>query len=299
MATVTVTVGEFSITRIGEMLTPGFDPAFLFPSYDPTLLAQHPQLATPSFFDAATGKVMSSMQSWLVRGRGIVMLVDTGCGNDKVRSAPAFQRFHKLKLPYLETLAAAGVRPGDVTHVFNTHLHVDHVGWNTRLDGERWVPTFPNARYVWGRLETDHWLDPSRGLRAQPEAAEVIEDSIRPIHQAGVVDFVEDGDTFLPDMTVRLAPGHTVGQLELWLRPNGEAAVFSADVLHQPMQIYRPDWNSRFCELQTEAVSTRKRLLADAAREQAIIFPSHFGAPHAGRVARDGDGYAFLPLAAI
>lgn len=295
----TVTVGDFTITRIEEMLPPGFDPAFLFPRYDPGVLARHPQLASASFFDAASGKVMSSMQSWLIRGRGVVMLVDTGCGNDKVRSAPAFKRFHKLRLPFLQTLAAAGVRPSDVTHVFNTHLHVDHVGWNTRLDGDRWVPTFETARYIWGRVETDHWLDPQRGLRVQPEAAEVIEDSIRPIHDAGIVDFVEDGASILPGMTVRAAPGHTVGQLELWLRSNGEAAVFSADVLHQPMQVYRPDWNSCFCELQSEAVDTRRRLLADATREYAIVFPSHFGAPHAGRIAREGEGYAFAPLSQI
>ena len=294
-----VGVGAFSVARIEEMLTPGFDPAFLFPAYDETILSDHPLLRDPRYFHAATGKLMSSMQSWLVRGPGVVMLVDTGCGNGKVRSAPAFQRFHKLNLPYLDTLAAAGVQPEDVTHVFNTHLHVDHVGWNTRLEDGRWLPCFPNARYVWGRVETDHWLDPTQGLRMQPEAAEVVEDSIRPILEAGLVQQIEDGEEFLPGMRVRLAPGHTVGQLEMWLRSNGECAVFTADILHQPMQIYRPAWNSRFCELPDAAIATRARLLADAADQHAIIFPSHFGAPHAGRIGRGEAGYDFQPLATV
>ena len=143
-------IGRFTVTRIEEMLTPGFDPAFLFPDYDASVLTAHPLLASAAFFDAPTGRLMSSMQSWLVRGDGHVILVDTGCGNGKTRSAPAFRRFHDLNLPFLERLAAAGVQPGDVTHVVNTHLHVDHVGWNTQLRDGVWTPTFPNARYVWG-----------------------------------------------------------------------------------------------------------------------------------------------------
>ncbi|MFZ4531253.1 MAG: MBL fold metallo-hydrolase, partial [Alsobacter sp.] len=280
-------------------LTPGFDPAFLFPDYDAAILTAHPLLASASFFDAPSGRLMSSMQSWLVLGEGHVILVDTGCGNGKTRSAPAFRRFHDLNLPFLERLAAAGVQPSDVTHVVNTHLHVDHVGWNTELRDGVWTPTFPNARYVWGRLETEHWLDPARGLAAQPEAAEVLADSVRPVIEAGRVTLLDDGDTVVPGMRVRHAPGHTAGQLEVWLESDGQSAVFSADVLHQPMQVYRPAWNSRFCELQDAARITRDRLLADAAARDALVFPSHFGAPHAGRIARGAEGYRFVPLAEV
>jgi len=292
-------IGRFTVTRIEEMLTPGFDPAFLFPDYDASVLTAHPLLASAAFFDAPTGRLMSSMQSWLVRGDGHVILVDAGCGNGKTRSAPAFRRFHDLDLPFLERLAAAGVQPGDVTHVVNTHLHVDHVGWNTELRDGVWTPTFPNARYVWGRLETEHWLDPARGLAAQPEAAEVLADSVRPVIAAGRVTLLDDGDTVVPGMRVRHAPGHTAGQLEVWLESDGHSAVFSADVLHQPMQVYRPAWNSRFCELPEVARVIRDRLLADAAARNAVVFPSHFGAPHAGRIARDAEGYHFVPLAEV
>jgi glyoxylase-like metal-dependent hydrolase (beta-lactamase superfamily II) len=291
-----VRIGAFEVSRVEEMLTPGFDPAFLFRDWDAAILSEHPLLATPSFFDPASGRLMSSMQSWLVRIDDDVILIDTGCGNGKTRSAPAFSRFHDLHLPYLDNLAARGVRPEDVTYVINTHLHVDHVGWNTRRDGNAWAPTFPNARYVWGRVETEHWLDPAGGLAMQPEAAEVIDDSVRPILEAGLVDLVDAGQSIRPGLTFRAAPGHTVGQLQVWLESEGGTGIFTADCLHQPIQIYRPKWNSRFCELPEAAVATRAALLEEAAERDAVIFPSHFGAPHAGRVTRRPGGYAFAPL---
>ena len=151
-------IGRFTVTRIEEMLTPGFDPAFLFPDYDAAILTAHPLLASAAFLDAPSGRLMSSMQSWLVRGEGHVILVDTGCGNGKTRSAPAFRRFHDLNLPFLERLAAAGVQPSDVTHVVNTHLHVDHVGWNTELRGGNWTPTFPGAPVWFPRPIYQDWV---------------------------------------------------------------------------------------------------------------------------------------------
>lgn len=288
------------MTRIEEMLTPGFDPAFLFPAFDARLLEEEPQLAGTNFRDAATGKVMSSMHTWLVRLGGDVILIDTGCGNHKSRSTPAFKRFDRLNLPYLERLAAAGVTPDDVTLVVNTHLHIDHVGWNTMLKDGAWIPTFANARFVWGRVETEHWVLSDRGLKSQPEAAETLADSVMPIWERGLVDLIEDGQVVRPGLSMHLAAGHTTGQMQARLADGGEAAIFTADVLHQPMQIYRPEWNSRFCELQEVAVATRKALLADAARSGAIICPAHFGAPHAGRIAiaDTSSGYRFVPLEA-
>jgi glyoxylase-like metal-dependent hydrolase (beta-lactamase superfamily II) len=135
-----VRLGAFTITRIEEMLTPGFDPAFLFPDFDAAVFAEDEQLAAAQFRDRASGKLMSSMQSWLVRDGTNVILIDTGCGNGKTREFRAFRRFHQLDLPYLETLAAAGVKPAEVTHVINGKP----TSWDTRSP-RRSSPGFPDA----------------------------------------------------------------------------------------------------------------------------------------------------------
>ncbi len=289
-------LGDVTVCRVGEMLSPGFDPAFLFPAFDPAVFDEDPQLRGPAFWDAATGRLMSSMQSWLVRTGRETVLIDTGCGNGKVRTEPAFRRFHDLSLPYLETLQAAGARPEDVTMVINTHLHVDHVGWNTRLQDGRWVPAFPNARYLIGRREWAHWQDPAGGPALQPEGVAAIEDSVQPVWDAGLVDLIDDGDEVAPGMVARAAPGHTAGQLAVSLRSAGESGLFTADVFHQPMQIVRPDWNSRYCEVPDAAIATRRRILAEAAAAGTVLFPSHPGAPHAGRVRQIPEGLRFAPL---
>jgi len=292
----TTRIGAMQVHRVEEMLTPGFDPAFLFPNYDPAVLIEHPELAAPAFFHAATGRLMSSMHSWLLRLGSEVIIIDTGCGNDKIRENAAFARFSGLKLPYLERLAAYGVQPEDVTMVINTHLHVDHVGWNTRLVEGRWVPTFPRARYLIGRHELEHWRDPQGGPLVHPWCVPVIADSVDPVIAAGLVELIDDGDTILPGLTVQAVPGHTAGQLAIWLQSEGQHGVFTADVFHQPMQIARPDWNSCFCEVPDAAIVTRRRLFETAAERQAVLFPSHTGAPHAGRVVRAGVGFAFVPV---
>lgn len=289
-------IGDVEVLRVEEMLTPGFDPGFLFPDYDPEVLEQHPQLAQPNFFDAASGKLMSSMHSWMLRVGKHVILIDTACGNDKVRSHPAFARFHMLHRPYLERLAECGVQPEHVTLVVNTHLHVDHVGWNTRLEGDEWVPTFPNARYIMGRSELAHWRDPEGGLKVHPMGAEVLVDSVNPVIDAGLVDLIDYEEEFLPGISVQALNGHTAGQMAVRVKSGGQSALFTGDAFHQPMQVYRPDWSSRFCERPEVANATRRALFEQAAETNALLFPAHAGVPHAGHVVRKGESFSFVPL---
>lgn len=291
-------VGSATITRIEEVLERGFRPSFLFPGFDPALFETHPQLAEPNFYDAERDCLMSSIHSWLLRIDGKTILVDTCSGNGKTRALPLFQRFHMLDFPWLANLAAAGVTPEDVDFVFCTHLHIDHVGWNTRHDGDAWVPTFPNARYLFGRREYDHWVG-GPGPQIFPENVAVIEDSVAPVVAAGLVTFVGDGDEILPGLTVEAAPGHTNGHLSLkYTSPEGSFIV-TGDCLHQPIQIYVPELNSCFCENPEAARRTRRGLLDWCADTAALLLPIHFGPPHAGFVRRDGVGYRFEPVSPV
>lgn len=289
-------IGEARITRVEEVLERGFKPSFLFPDLDrDALFERHPQLAQANFYDAEQDRLMSSIHSWLIRIGGKIVLVDTCSGNGKTRALPLFARFHMLDFPYLDNLAAAGVRPEEVDYVFCTHLHIDHVGWNTRRDGEAWVPTFPNARYLFGRTEYDHWVG-GNGPAIFPENVAVIEDSVMPVVAAGLVQLVDDGDEILPGLTVQRAPGHTEGHMALkYTSPDGSFIV-TGDCMHQPIQIYAPEINSCFCEKPEEARRTRRAILDWCADEGALLMPIHFGWPHAGFVRRDGAGYRFEPI---
>lgn len=288
------TVESATVTRVEEVLEQGFLPSFLFPGFDPAVLDEHPQLKQPNFFHAGSGKVISSIHSWLVRLGGKTILIDTCSGNGKARALPLLKRFNMLSFPFLDNLAAAGVRPEDVDLVICTHLHVDHVGWNTRAEDGRFVPTFPKARYLFGREEYRHWTD-GPGPSIFPENVPVIEDSVLPVVEAGLVDFVDAGDTIMPGLTVEAVPGHTATQLAVRCELPEGAFICTADVLHQPLQIYHPELNSCFCEDGEAARATRRRVLDYCAESGALLLPMHFGPPHAGHVVRNGSGYRFEP----
>jgi glyoxylase-like metal-dependent hydrolase (beta-lactamase superfamily II) len=177
--------------------------------------------------------------------------------------------------------------------VINTHLHVDHVGWNTRLDGRDWVPTFPNARYLVGEPDFVFW-DPVRTPRPQGDGNQnVFEDSVQPVHRAGLVDLWSGEHAINSELVLEAAPGHTPGSAVLRLQSHGAGALFVGDILHSPVQIGNPDVNSCFCEDPAMARAARRRLLAEAADRSLLVFPGHFGGHSACHVDAGGDG-AFI-----
>lgn len=268
----------------------------LFPGIDLAIYDRHPFLR--DFLDTASGQVWSSIHSWLIQTGGLNILVDTCSGNGKARALPRFQRFHMLDLPFMDNLRRAGLEAKDIDIVFCTHLHIDHVGWNTRREGERWVPAFPNARYVFGRAELRHWTE-GDGPKMFPDNVAVIEDSVLPVVEAGLVDVVDSGDEIARGLRVETAPGHTPHQLILKHERPGGGFVISADCIHQPVQVYAPELSSCFCEDREAAYATRTRLLDYCADTGALLLPMHFGPPHAGRIGRMGSGYSFQPELAV
>ncbi|XYS42442.1 MBL fold metallo-hydrolase [Acinetobacter baumannii] len=240
-------IGQIEITRIGEVLELGYEPEQLFKNFNRQLYEDFPILRSENFFNAESGRLMSSVHSWLLRIDGITILVDTCSGNGRRRELPLFQRFHMLDYPWLDHLRAAGVEPEHVDIVINSHLHLDHVGWNTHEKNGKWIPTFPNARYLINRAEFKHWEKDGLGRKLFPANIAVIEDSIEPIVDAGLVELIEPGYEVIPGLTIEEAPGHTAHMVIVkYDSPEGKF-IISADAMHQPIQVFAPHLSSRFC----------------------------------------------------
>lgn len=283
--TATYRVGNASIMRVTERLI-DFPPASLLPDWKPELVEPHTGWLSPCSVGEDLERVTVSVHTWLVRTNGVTILVDTGIGNDKVRRQPAF---NGLKLPFLERLAAAGVTPETVDVVLMTHVHTDHVGWNTMLVDGRWVPTFPNARHVLPKAGFEYFTAP--GGRERPNY-DMFADSVLPVVEAGLADFIPDGGgEAMPGLTYIPTPGHSVDHMSIALVSGGERALFAGDVMHHPIQILQPVWNSVFCADGTQARASRRTILERVADEDALYFSSHFPDTSAGRISRAGDGF--------
>lgn len=287
----TVTIGDVEVTRIQEYAGPSpGTPGFLFPDAPPAYWTENADWLDPDFLDAATGTLRTVLNTWLIRSQDRVVLLDTGAGNGKERPyAPVYGHFDN---PYLDQLAAAGVAPEDVDVVINTHLHVDHVGWNTRLDGRAWVPTFPNATYLMPAPDVAYW-DPLERPRPPGDGNQnVFEDSIKPVLDAGLVQQWSDTLRLDDALVLEAHPGHTPGSSVLRIESRGEGALFVGDILHSPVQVAAPDVNSCWCEDPAMARAARRKVLAEAAERRLLVFPGHFGGHSACTVSARGDGFA-------
>ncbi|GAB7066069.1 MBL fold metallo-hydrolase [Mycobacterium hodleri] len=286
-----IVLGDVTVTRVMEYFgSVELSPATFFPDSRPESWESNEDWLVPDFYDPGSGMCVAALQTWVLRSAGATILVDAGAGNLKHRPGTVW---HRLDTDFLGNLARAGVHPDDVDVVVNTHLHNDHVGWNTVLEDGQWVPTFPNARYVMPRADFEFW-NPANGNPSRLGAAShvVFEDSVAPVHQAGLVDL---WDTHLDlDGNLRLepAPGHTPGSSLLTLQSGTDRAVFVGDLLHTALQVAEPDVNSCFCEDPAEARATRRRVLGHAADTHTLVFPAHFGGHGAAEVRHQGDGFA-------
>ncbi len=271
-------IGDARITRITEFVTEAFTLGRLVPE---AATAE----AVAGAWSRAEDPVRLSIHSWLVEIDGLRLLVDTGVGSHKQREGRPL--FHDRDDPFLERLAEAGVRPTDVDVVLSTHLHTDHIGWNTRLVDGAWRPTFPNARHVVSAAELD-WLATS----TDPYRVQLHRDSLLPLVEAGLVETIgTGGGSPLPRVTFVPSPGHSFDHMCIALDTGAERALFSGDLMHHPIQTARPQWNSGFCEVPDAARASRVRLLDAHAGDDTIFFTAHFAESSAGRVGRVAGGY--------
>jgi len=286
-------IGDISVTRIEEGVgLSSCGPEEFFTAFDPEAFRRHVGWMSPLHYDAAANRLVSSIHSWLIRTPRHTILLDTCSGNHKNR--PWNERFHQLNTPYIEKLAEAGVRPEDIDIVLCSHLHSDHCGWNTRLENGRWVPTFPNAKYLFSRLEHERWKPVPGSNSAR---AELYNDSVLPVvesRQAVLLDGIHEIDESL---LVEPAAGHTIGHVMLTAGSGDDRGVFCGDVIHHAVQVYEPGWNTKYCEDQEQAARTRLALLERCAEERSLLFPTHFGQPYVSGVYRRRGSFipAFLP----
>jgi glyoxylase-like metal-dependent hydrolase (beta-lactamase superfamily II) len=283
-------IGNATVTRVGELVGPAsLPPEEFFVGFDRALLDQHREWLVPNHYSAEDNRLITSVHSWLIRTKHHTILLDGCAGNHKDR--PGFARFHQLNTPWLERLRDAGAGPEDIDIVLCTHLHADHVGWNTMQRDGRWVPTFPNAKYLFSRIEND-WGDPRKSPAARADLLRnnSYRDSVLPVIEAGQAELVDGSHAIGDTMLIEAAPGHTRGHIALNLDDAGHRALFCGDAIHHPLQVYAPDWNSCFCELPEEARATRRRILHHCAEHRALLFPIHFAAPYVAAIAAAEDG---------
>jgi glyoxylase-like metal-dependent hydrolase (beta-lactamase superfamily II) len=287
----TFLVGRYRLDAIPEFEGSRMPPAAMFTKASPSHLDSLLDRVPAGSYDRARKVLCTSVHSWLVRDdNGLVMLIDTCFGNLKNRM-PSHPMFHMQSNDWLVKLAALGVEPQDVTHVVNTHLHLDHVGWNTRLVDGAWKPTFSRAHHIMPRLEADLLL--SGGLMRHEANERAMADSVLPVIDAGLADFAEPYAAIAADMQLVPCYGHSQGMLLVEI--SGEpGAIVGGDPLHHPLQMLDPDVNTGFCEQPEQAAKSRRNCLARCADEGLIIAPTHFYAPRFSLVERIGDGFDLL-----
>jgi glyoxylase-like metal-dependent hydrolase (beta-lactamase superfamily II) len=271
-------IGDVRITRIQESELPGID--WLLPD------ATQENLKTIDWigpFVDAKGAGIASVHALLIETPDRSIVVDTCVGNDKERPLPSW---HMLQSNFLRDFEAAGQGTAAVDTVVCTHLHIDHVGWNTRLHEGSWVPTFGNARYLFGRVEWEHWKEDKDKLQQL-----VLSDSVRPVFEADQVDLVETDHKICNEVSLVPTPGHTPGHVSVHISSRGEEAVITGDMMHHPCQIAHPDWCASVDTDGSQALGTRKDFLARYADRPVLIIGTHFAGPTAGRVVSDGDAY--------
>lgn len=273
-------IGQVKITRIVEMEVTG-GTRFILP--DATREAVKPLKWLQPHFADESGNLITSVHALILETPTLQIIVDTCIGNDKPRHIPSW---NMLQLPFLEDLKAAGYERGKIDTVLCTHLHVDHVGWNTMWQDDAWVPTFPNADYLIAKPEFDYWM-----AQDEPSFGDVMGDSVKPVFDAGLVKLVDTNHQVCEEVSLEPTLGHTPGHVSIHIRSEGQHAVITGDCIHHPCQFSRNDWCSSADYNAQMAMDTRTTLFEQLVDSDTLVIGTHFPTPTAGYLKRDQDAY--------
>lgn len=275
------TIGKVKVTKVVEMEVAG-GTRFILP--DATREACEPFEWMKPDFMTDEGRLIMSIHALVIETPTRRIVVDTCIGNDKQRANPNWTNLQK---PFLEDMAAAGYPVDSIDTVLCTHLHVDHVGWNTMLVDGKWVPTFTNARYLLARPEFDYWRDQD----TDAESRNIFADSVQPVFDAGLVDFVTTEHRICDEVSLKPTHGHTPGHCSIMIESEGQSAMITGDFVHHPCQMARVDWCSTADFDQAAAQATRERVFDEFAESPTLIIGTHFAGRTAGHLRRDGKAY--------
>ncbi len=276
-------IGEITIDRIVESICPDFEPMSFFPETTPDDWARHREWMQPTALHPDSGNIILTIQAFLVRTRHHTIVIDTCVGDHKPR--PHRPGWHMTKLnTFLPRLAKAGVAPADVDYVMCTHLHWAHVGWNTQLRDGRWVPTFPNATYIFAQREVEAWKNMSGDI---PQ--DHMQDSVLPVIEAGQAQLVANDFALDDQVWLSSTPGHTPDHVSVHLASQGAQAIVSGDLIHSPVQCLEPQWIMRADIDPQQAKTTRQSFLEQHCEADVLVCATHFPAPSFGHIVpRDG-----------
>ena len=282
-------VGDVKITQIVELTFDGLE-AFL-PDATPEAVLPiewlRPDFVTPE------GELRFSIHALVIDTGAQRIIVDTCVGNDKPREV--FPDWDMLQTDFLQDLSDAGYPPESIDYVLCTHLHLDHVGWNTRWDGSAWIPTFPNARYLIERSEFSYVRDEAEDESVEAWLREmnrtVMADSIAPVVDAGLVELVDENHALCPEVRLLPTPGHTIGHVSVHVVSGDASALITGDFIHHPCQLARPDWSVTTDYDPVRSVHTRHAVFSQFCDTSTLIIGTHWPRPTAGKITREGEVY--------
>jgi glyoxylase-like metal-dependent hydrolase (beta-lactamase superfamily II) len=275
-------IGDVTVTKIVELEMAGGS-RFLLPQA--TREAVLPIAWLRPHFADEEGRLRLSIHSFVVETPDRRIVVDTCLGNDK--SGRKIPHWNDRDGPYLADMAAAGFPAESIDTVLCTHLHTDHVGWNTRKVDGRWVPTFPRAKYLMGRAEYEHWMN----VKDRPDTAGLMADSVTPVVEAGLASMVETNERISDEISLVPTLGHTPGHVSVMIESKGEQALITGDFMHHPCQIAHPEWSTLADSDPEQGIETRRRMFQRLGGTPVLILGTHFAGATAGRLVVDGDGY--------